>query len=160
MIANGIFTSKLIFQISLWGGAEDYLLNALQVQQNKCARFVTKRGIYTPVVELLRQCGWLSVRQLVYYHSVVQVHKTIITKFPKYIYRKLSLDFPYSTRLAESASVRRGPQFQARLDITERSFMNRGTKYYNQLPADLRKVEKMETFKIKLKAWIQEHIEI
>ena len=111
-------------------------------------------------MELLRQCGWLSVRQLVYYHSVVQVHKTIITKFPKYIYRKLSLDFPYSTRLAESASVRRGPQFQERLDLTEKSFMNRGTKYYNQLPADLRKVEKMETLKIKLKAWIQEHIEI
>ena len=26
MIANGIFSSKLIFQISLWGGTEDYLL--------------------------------------------------------------------------------------------------------------------------------------
>ena len=159
MIANGIFTSKLIFQISLWGGAEDYLLNALQVQQNKCARFVTKRGIYTPVVELLRQCGWLSVRQLVYYHSVVQVHKTIITKFPKYIFKKLCLDFPYNTRLADSASVRMGPEFQARLDITERSFMNRGTKYYNQLSADLRKVENIKTFKIKLKAWVQQNIE-
>ena len=27
MIANGIFSSKLIYQIGLWGGADDYLLN-------------------------------------------------------------------------------------------------------------------------------------
>ena len=30
MIANGIFCSKLIFQIGLWGGTEEYLLSALQ----------------------------------------------------------------------------------------------------------------------------------
>ena len=46
MIANGIFCSKLIFQISLWGGTEDYLLNALQIVQNKAARSVTRRGNY------------------------------------------------------------------------------------------------------------------
>ena len=54
MIANGIFLSKLIFQISLWGGADDYLLNSLQIIQNKAARFVTRRGRYTPVAELLK----------------------------------------------------------------------------------------------------------
>ena len=70
MIANGIFLSKLIFQISLWGGAEEYLLQALQIIQNKAARFVAQRNRYTPVSELLRQCGWLSVRQLAFFHSV------------------------------------------------------------------------------------------
>ena len=73
MIANGVFCSKLIFQISLWGGTEEYLLNSLQVVLNKAARFVAKRGKFTPVADLLRQCGWLSVRQLVFYHSVVQI---------------------------------------------------------------------------------------
>ena len=29
MVANGIFCTKLIFQISLWGGAADYLLSSL-----------------------------------------------------------------------------------------------------------------------------------
>ena len=72
MIANGIFVSKLIFQISLWGGTEEYLLNSLQIIQNKAARCVARRGKYTPVVELLKHCGWLSVRQLVLYHSVHQ----------------------------------------------------------------------------------------
>ena len=160
MIANGIFCSKLIFQISLWGGAEDYLLRSLQIVQNKAARFVTRRGRYTSVAELLKQCGWLSVRQLVFYHSVSLIHKTLITKYPKYIFSKLSSEFPYNTRLAESESVRMGTEFQAKLDLTERSFMNRATLNFNQLPTDLRKIQKCETFKLKLKKWVIENCEI
>ena len=109
MIANGIFVSKLIFQISLWGGTEEYLLNSLQIIQNKAARCVARRGKYTPVVELLKQCGWLSVRQLVLYHSVVLIYKTLMTTYPKYIHSKLCMEFPYNTRLAKSDSVSMGP---------------------------------------------------
>ena len=160
MIANGIFCSKLIFQISLWGGAEEYLLKTLQIVQNKAARFVTRRGKYTPVAELLKQCGWLSVRQLVFYHGVILIYKTITTKSPKYICSKLSSEFPYNTRLAESESVRMGPDFQAKLDLTERSFMNRATVNFNQLPAELRKDLKIETFKLKLKLWVMENYKL
>ena len=160
MIANGIFCSKLIFQISLWGGAEEYLLSSLQLVQNKAARFVSRRGMYTPVAELLRQCGWLSVRQLVFYHSVILIHKSITTKASKYIYSKLSSEFPYNTRLAESEAVRMGEDFQAKLDLTERSFMHRGTVSYNQLPTDLRKINRLEDFKSKLKNWVVENCKL
>ena len=65
MIANGIFMSRLIFVIPLWGGGcEKYLIKALQVVHNKAAKFVTKSGRYTSVKQLLTQCGWLSVSQL------------------------------------------------------------------------------------------------
>ena len=160
MIANGIFCSKLIFQISLWGGAEDFLLNSLQIVQNKAARFVTRRGRYTAVAELLKQCGWLSVRQLVFYHSVILIHKTLLTTYPKYIFSKLSSEFPYNTRLAESESVRMGPEFQCKLDLTERSFMNRATLNYNQLPPELRKISKIEAFELQLKIWVVENYKI
>ena len=160
MVANGIFISKLIFQISLWGGTAEYLLDSLQIIQNKAARFVTRRGIYTPRYELLRHCGWLSVRQLIFYHSVVLIHKTIMAKAPQYIYNKLSSEFPYNTRLAESEALRMGPEFQAKLEITRRSFMHRGTSSYNLLPADLRKVRKIEDFKLKVKTWVAENCRI
>ena len=154
MIANGIFSSKLIFQISLWGGTEEYLLSSLQVVQNKAARFVSRRGKYTPIVELLRHCGWLSVRQLVFYHSVIQIFKTLLTTSPKYIYNKLSNEFPYNTRLAQSDSVRMGDEFKSKLGLTEKSFMNRGTVSFNSLPVDLRKLRNIETFKKELKGWV------
>ena len=158
MIANGIFSSKLIFQISLWGGAEDYLIQALQIIQNKAARFVAQKDRYTPISELLGQCGWLSVRQLAFYHSVMLIYKTITTKYPKYIYSKLQNQFPYNTRLAQTESVRMGAEFRSKLELTERSFMVRATLDYNLLPPELRKVPKLETFKKKLKMWVMEHI--
>ena len=43
MVANGIFCSKLIYGIALWGGCELGLLGSLQIIQNKAARFVTRR---------------------------------------------------------------------------------------------------------------------
>ena len=160
MVANGIFCSKLIFQISLWGGTEEYLLNSLQVVQNKAARFVTRRGRYTHVVDLLNQCGWLSVRQLVFFHSVALIHKTLQTTFPKFIFNKLSTEFPYNTRLAQSESVRMGPEFKSKLELTEKSFMNRATVSYNHLPATLRKISSLEKFKKQLKVWVLENFRI
>ena len=156
MIANGIFCSKLIFQISLWGGTEEYLLSSLQIVQNKAARCVARRSKYTPIEELLKQCGWLSVRQLVFFHSVVQIYKTIKTTYPKYINSKLCMEFPYNTRLAQSDSVRMGDAFKSKLDLTEKSFMNRATVSFNQLPQDLRKIKEIWAFKVALKQWILE----
>ena len=42
MLADGIFMSKLIYLISLWGGCEKYLIRSLQIIRNKAARVVTK----------------------------------------------------------------------------------------------------------------------
>ena len=48
MVANGIFGSKMLYGLQLFGGTEEYLLNSLQVVQNKAARTVTKLNIFTP----------------------------------------------------------------------------------------------------------------
>ena len=147
MIVNGIFCSKLIFQICLWGGTEEYLLSSLQIVQNKAARFVARRSKYTPVVGLLRQCGWLSIRQLVFYHSVINIYKILQTTYPKYIYNKLCSEFPYNTRLAQSDSVRMGSAFQCKLELTEKSFLNRATVSFNKLPSEMRKIRKIESLR-------------
>ena len=43
-ITNGIFMSKLIFMIPLWSGCQAFLIDALQICQNKAARVVTMRN--------------------------------------------------------------------------------------------------------------------
>ena len=102
MIANGIFISKLIFQISLWGGAEGYLLQSLQVVQNRAARIVTRRGRYkySPAAELLKQCGWLSVRQFAVYQTCELVYKVLEHKYPQYNYKMLSSEYSRDNRQA------------------------------------------------------------
>ena len=89
MIADGIFISKLIYLMPLWMGCEGYLLNSLQICQNEVARLVTELDRYTPTTVLLKQCGWMSVRQLLVYHSVVLLPRTVQNKTPTYLYRKI-----------------------------------------------------------------------
>ena len=100
MIANGIFISKLIYLMPLWSGCDEYLVKGLQVIQNKAARSVAKVSFFTPIKTLLKTCGWLSVRQLMAYHSLVLLYKTLSNKTPQYLYEKVSAggQFPYKTR--------------------------------------------------------------
>ena len=91
MIANGIFMSKLIYLMPVWAGCEDYLTKALQVIQNKVARSVTKRNIFTPTKTLMKECGWLTVKQLMVYHILVQIQKTIQSQTPEYLYTRVSI---------------------------------------------------------------------
>ena len=78
MVANGAVMSKLVYLISVWGGAQQSLLKVLQVQQLTAARAVC--GFYSRFWskrKLLDRVAWLSVRQLIFFHTVLQAHKTI-----------------------------------------------------------------------------------
>ena len=134
MIANGVILSRLIYLIPLWSGCESYLLNSLQIIQNKAARVVTKCGKRTSIKSLLAQCGWMSVAQLSMYHSLVLVYKILATKSPAYLYSKLSV-IPgishYETRFAQSQKTNKninlGSDSQAEGDLATRSFKYRAT---------------------------------
>ena len=77
MVANGIIMSKICYLIPLWGGCGQNLVHALQVQQHNAARIVTRAANFTSTRRLLKECGWLSIKQLILYHTVLLVHKII-----------------------------------------------------------------------------------
>ena len=80
--ANGVFMSTLSYLLPVWGGCEGYLLKSLQVLQNRAARQVTRLSWYTPVRRLLRQCNWLSINQLIFYHSALTIYRTLMSGLP------------------------------------------------------------------------------
>ena len=158
MVANGIFVSKLCYLIQLWGGTEGYLLASLQVLQNRAARAVTRKSWFTSTRQLLRECKWLSVNQLVFYQTILQVHKTIISGKPDNIRKKFSTDHPYPTRQATGGGLRFGEEFDATSGLSHKSFCYRGTQNYNRVPTYLRKEKTLLTFKYKLKQWVSNNI--
>ena len=103
---NGIFMSTLSYLLPVWGGCERYLLKSLQVLQNRAARQVTRLSWYTPVRRLLKQCNWLSINQLIIYHSALTTYRVIMSSHPLYLKQHLSTDHPLHTRLGESGSIR------------------------------------------------------
>ena len=158
MIANGIFLSKLSNLIALWGGCTTELRRSLQIIQNKAARVVTRLDWSTSTTVLLGQIGWLSVNQLIFYHTVLMVYKVQKNKSPKYLHRMFNWSYQYNTRQAESGLIKlvRNPN----MDISKNSFRCRGASQYNQLPLEIRTSSSIMTFKVSTKIWIKEHIPV
>ena len=157
-VADGIVMSKLVYLIQLWGGCSGYLLDFLQVLQNRAARLVTRLGWFTPTTTLLKQCGWLSVRQLVQYHSVLLAFKMMKEGKPDYFVDKFKTDFPYKTRFAAGHGVRKIET--ATSDPRKKGFVNRTIEVWNKLPLDLKKEISLKKFKFKLKKHIKENFPI
>ena len=135
-------------------------LSALQILQNKAARLVVKKGLYTPTRTLLKECGWLSLRQLVFYHTVLSVHKITVTGKPLQLKKKFSQEYSYQTRQATGGGVRLVADQRCKSKLASNGFCNRGVSEYNRLPNSVRKVNSLGIFKAKLKDWIKCNIPI
>ena len=146
MIANGVFMSKLIYLMPVWMGCEEYLVNALQVCQNKAARTVTRLDRFTSTKVLLLQCGWLSVRQLMLYHSLVLLYKTIKHKKPEFLHQKVTSG-SHKPRTRQATARRK-------------SWCWSSVYWYNQLPLNLQSEAKLQIFKSRLKHWILVNLDL
>ena len=155
LIANGIFHSKLCYCLTLFGGTEGYLLNALQRIQNTAACLVCGRGRHYSAGAALRQVGWLPVASMVDFYSLTQAKKILESKKPSYLFEKLvgGIGRPaYATRLCVGGNLRHGPE--ARLAITLNSWRWRVRRLWGEVPARIRVISNnMAAFKLQLKTW-------
>ena len=151
----------------LYAGCPDFMLTALQNKQNEAMRLVTRRKWVVPGVrltstrELLCQCGYLSVRQMAYYHSVATVHKTIVHEQPEYLHKAVTtaltsgVQHDYPTSQAGSRQVK-----PARLGITNSSFRWRATSQYARLPPSLKKEPSLKEFLSRLKEYTRVNVKV
>ena len=156
MIANGLYMSKLSYLIALWGGCGAVLKRCLQVTQNKVARMVTKLEWSTPSKDVLKQVGWLSVNQLIFYHSVLLIFKVKQNKSPKYLHNMFSWNYKYNTRQAEGGNIRLIGK--PKLEVTRNSFRWRAANQFNQLPEEIKTCKSLENFKLSVKKWINDNV--
>ena len=142
------------------GGCEQYLLTALQMIQNRIMRLICRRGRRHPIRELLKETDWLSVRQLVAYHSLVQIRKILTQKKPIYLYNRLvgNNRLPYARRIAPGRDT--VIISEPRLRLTESSWRWRSSRLWMSLPEDVRNIQEIKGFKLKLRIWIRSNVEI
>ena len=153
MIANGSVQSKLIYLINVWGGAQQYLLKALQLQQLTAARTVCgPQSMRWSKSRLLQKVRWLSVKQLIEFHTILQAHKTLITGKPVALFDELSGSYPYQTRSATVGDIRLKKE-----NSSLRTFKYRAMVLYNRVPQNV-KTGSLLSFKHKLKQWIKENV--
>ena len=147
-VVNGIFTSTLVYCLPLFGGCDRKDVNCLQVMQNKAAQIVTKAPLRTHRSQMFDKLEWMTVNQLIAYHTVMAVFRIRDSGHPEYLASILKRESRMGKILL--------PRYQ--LELADKSFSVRGARLWNLLPDRMRNMDKISTFKIELKKWTMENI--
>ena len=156
MLANGIFLSKLSYLITVWSNCSKDLISSLQTVQNRAGRMVTNKNLETGNSDIMKQIGWLSVNQLIFYHKCLQLHSIKTNKSPEVLYNFYHWKYSYQTRQATKMIVK--PKGTPRLQLSKGSYRWSAPECYNSLPSDITGLESKEKFKHEAKIWIRDNV--
>ena len=116
--------------------------------QNRAAQIVLNLPPRSHRNTMFTRLGWLTVRQLIFFHSVLTVYKIRKFKEPEYLASFLCQDnfrknviIPHTT-----------------LTLAKKSFCYRGAEAWNIVPERIRGLEKIESFKKEVKKWTKENV--
>ena len=159
-VATGVIQSKIQYLLPLYGGAPDYLLRAVQVQQLKAARFVCGYSSYFwSTQKLLKTCGWLSVKQQEFHSTTLLAHNIATSRRPRNLHAAMFQPYNVNTRAATQGQIRYGDNFRGENEMTRASFKYRARQYYNTIPEGM-KNQPLGIFKRKLKQHAAKHIPV
>ena len=137
-MTHGIFNSVLVNCLPLFGGFGVIELKELQILQNKAARIVSHSPPRAHRAIMYSKLQWLTVNQLVAYHTLLTVFKIRQTGEPEYLAGYL-LDDNRAGRIII-------PNTQ--LSLAKNSFVWRGSLSWNLLPLHLRNSSKIGHFAV------------
>ena len=143
-ITEGIFTSVLAYCLPVFGGCDKEELLSLQVMQNKAARLVTHFPLRAPRKEMLAQLGWMSVNQLIFYHSALSTYRIRQSRDPEYLYSLMGRDGRTGSIIVSNTN----------LTLAKKSYCYRGSAQWNRIPGYIRETRKVSQFKVQLRKWI------
>ena len=129
-----------------YGGnmASPSVIYRAQAVQNQLACWILNSHRMTKTSNLLNKLNWLSINQLIVYHSLFLIWKTLRYKLP---YRN------YIALLNNKTKI-------GRINLTNNTWSIKAQKIYWNLPNNIRICEKISHFKLKLKKWISSNIPV
>ena len=147
-IVQGVFNSVLCYCLPLFGGCSKAEINQLQIQQNRAAHCVLTLPPRTSRAVLFDKLGWLTVQQLIAYHTMIAVYRVREKKEPEHLANFLTRDNVYGNIIVQ----------KSKLELYRNSFVYRGSTLWNKLPKELRKLSKIGDFKKRLRTWVEESV--
>ena len=88
---------------------------------------------------------WMTINQLVFYHSVIAVYKIRQSKEPEYLAQLLCNDNFRGHIIVPNTG----------LTLAKKSFSFRAGESWNIIPAVIRSIEKIAAFKKEVRKWIK-----
>ena len=148
MICEGWFTSVIVYCLPLFGGCESRDVDDLQKLQNKMARLVTNSQIRRNREEMFNQVEWLTVKQLMVYHTLTTVFRIRKTGEPEGLASTLNYENRNNNIIFPTSN----------LTLYRKSFTYRGICLWNRIPKDIKNVQTIGLFKSRLKEWVSKEV--
>ena len=144
LLANGLILGKINYLISIYGGTQTKYLNKIQVIMNKTARFITGGSKREHTMKLMQNINWMTIRELVKYHTTIMAWKLVYLKTPRHMIENITIK---QDNTLETTNPR--------LQNTKLGLRWRMVSNWNDTPTDIRNLQNIQRFKIKLKKWIK-----
>ena len=103
--------------------------------------------------ELIKKLKWMTVKERLDYNALILVHKCLYNTAPptlQMLFNRTNDRHHYALRNADVSLTMPKPRTEA----LKRSFEYHGASLWNALPRDLRMIENINAFKVRLKAHI------
>ena len=146
LLANGLFMSRMLYMLPMWGGLPKRDSSKLQRLMNKCARMVLSANRKTRTSKLMEECNWLYFDELVVYHSAIQMFKILRFNTPVNLRNLFTL--------TQEGRIEITP---GRLIISRKSFRWRTATLWNELPNFVIESPKLSSFKKVLRRHLLEN---
>ena len=147
-VTEGIFNSVLVYCLPLFGGMDVGDLKDLQVVQNKAAQIITHSPPRAHRSTMYDTLQWLTVNQLIFYHSAITVFKIRDNREPEHLSEILCQDNRNKRIIIPNLDLK----------LAQKSFSMRAAENWNQIPLEIRSQPKIGNFKKLAKKWILDNV--
>ena len=147
-ITLGMFNSVLVYCLPLFGGCDNAEVKAIQVLQNRAAQIVTHSPPRAERLPMFTKLKWLTVNQLITYHTLLTVFKIRQSGEPEYLAKYLQDDNRTGRIIIPNT----------RLTLAKSSFVWRGAQQWNLLSLEIRKSTKIGHFKRGVREWVVSNV--
>ena len=142
--------SSTVYCLPLFGGCNSCELDALQQLQNRAARIALNLPQMSNRKSMYVELEWLTVRQLIVYHTLILVFRVRQSGAPSALARQL-LSENYRGNIIVKNS---------HLELYKRSFVPRGATLWNKLPLGVKMMKNIGIFKKHLKDWVMNNVKM
>ena len=151
-LANSLVSSKLDYCNSLYFNLPNTSLKRLQAIQNSLARVVLKVKRHDHITPSLRKLHWLPVHQRIIFKIACITFKTIQNQSPAYLHQLLIHHNPSRSLRTRHQNTLVCPRIHSNLG--RRSFSYASPTIWNSLPANLRSLDSLSSFRSALKTFL------
>ena len=141
LMFNTMVLPHLDYCCTIWGTTSDTNIGKLQKIQNRDMLIILQCHPRTHIAYMLSNLKWLSIKQRIMFLTAVLVFEIMHSKTPNYMSHWLvPVSHLYGTRRSTT-----GDLFVPRSHPN--SLTTKGTRLWNQLPASIRTLPNLKTFK-------------